>query len=126
MIVFLHDLNIGLDIKQLKAQINKFEKSAEAPADGVVTFEVFTEFFEKLAVRREIAELIQKYKEEGDEEGTLGIEGLRKLLTKELGYDGTSSDHNVFLSLFFSPLKHSLSPSDVIQRTNLLPSHVRC
>ena len=57
----------------------------------MVTFDAFTDFFEKLAVRKEIVELIQKYREEGDEEGTLGLEGLKKLLVKELGFDGKSS-----------------------------------
>jgi len=54
----------------------------------VVTFDVFTQFFEKLSIRREISDFIQKYKEEGDEEGSLGVEGLRKFLIKEQGLDG--------------------------------------
>ena len=134
MIIFLHDLNIGLDIKQvlsrffslpdvllliffpplstqLKAQIHRFEKSADAPTDGVVTFDVFTQFFEKLSIRPEVSDFIQKYKEEGDEEGSLGVEGLRKFLIKEQGFDGTWAVTPFFLNFFFSVLflfAHSL------------------
>jgi len=85
---FLHDLNLGLDIKQvgffvtflchqarphfhfnlkIKSRLRQFEKSPEMLAEGHVTPELFIIFFEKLSVRQEIVDLIAKFREEGDE-----------------------------------------------------------